>query len=156
MPGRSLQTSRRHPQDGTGGFIALIDRRRVDPGCDAQIDGKGFNTQQIRECFEVLRKSKMIINAYFIVGNIGETESKCSPRPRSLDPLAWTYPRFQAAASDPYSGLKELVENMPGYHIDSDGFVYSDQYSASTSPICASGSDGEFYTPLHVAGVVLS
>ena len=32
--------------------------------------------------------------------------------------------------SEPYSGLRELVEQTPGYHIDADGFVYSDDYSA--------------------------
>ena len=38
--------------------------------------GKGFTIAQVRERFEVLRKSKMVINAYFIVGNIGETEEQ--------------------------------------------------------------------------------
>ncbi len=44
---------------------------------------------------------------------------------------------------------------MPGYHIDADGFVYSDQYSAPYIANLRKRIDGEFYSPLHVAGVVL-
>ena len=44
---------------------------------------------------------------------------------------------------------------MPGYHIDADGFVYSDQYSARHIANLRKRIDGQFYSPLHVAGVVL-
>ena len=34
---------------------------------------KGFNTAKIREYFAVLRNRPMILNGYFILGNIGES-----------------------------------------------------------------------------------
>jgi hypothetical protein len=56
--------------------------------------------------------------------------------------------------SDPYPGLNELVEQTPGYHIDAEGFVYSDQYSAKYIANLRKRIDRRFYSPLHVAGVV--
>ncbi len=58
------------------GFVALLIGVESTQDATLKSMGKGFTIQQIREWFEVLRKSKMIINAYFIVGNIGETEEQ--------------------------------------------------------------------------------
>ena len=68
---------RRDPQDGAGRVPRAADWRRVRTQ-DATLKsmGKGFTIKQVRERFAVLRKSKMVINAYFIVGNIGETEEQ--------------------------------------------------------------------------------
>ena len=55
------------------GFIALL--IGVESTQDATLlsMGKGVSIAQIRDRFAVLRQSTMVINAYFIVGNIGET-----------------------------------------------------------------------------------
>ena len=71
--------------------------------------GKGFTIEQARQSFEVLRKSKMIINAYFIVGNLGETEEQMlsiAPFARSIGVDLVHVSRLRA---EPYSGLRELV-----------------------------------------------
>jgi hypothetical protein len=54
-----------------------------------------------------------------------------------------------------YSGLSEIVEQTPGYHIDADGFVYSDNYSAQHIANLRKQIDRRFYSPLQVAGVVI-
>jgi radical SAM superfamily enzyme YgiQ (UPF0313 family) len=55
------------------GFLALLIGVESTQDATLRSMGKGFTIDQVRRWFEVLRKSKMIINAYFIVGNIGET-----------------------------------------------------------------------------------
>ena len=136
------------------GFIALL--LGVESTQDATLKsmGKGFNTAQIRERFEVIRKSRMLINAYFIVGNIGETEEQMlstAPFARSLGVDLIHVSRLR---NEPYSGLKELVEQMPGYHIDEEGFVYSDAYSAKHIAELRKKIDRRFHSPLHVVHVV--
>jgi anaerobic magnesium-protoporphyrin IX monomethyl ester cyclase len=90
---------------------------------------KGFNTRQLREHFRVLRKSRMVLFGYFIIGNIGETEEEMlaiAPfaRELGLDAIQLTMLR-----NERYSGLEELVASSPGHHIAPDGLVYSDRYS---------------------------
>ncbi|MHC5040142.1 MAG: B12-binding domain-containing radical SAM protein [Planctomycetota bacterium] len=90
---------------------------------------KGFNTKQLREHFDVLRKTKMVLFGYFIVGNIGESEREMlhiAPFARELgiDAIQLTMLR-----NERYSGLDELVAASPGYHIGPNGGVYSDRYS---------------------------
>ena len=51
--------------------------------------------------------------------------------------------------------MSELVEQTPGYHIDDDGFVYSDDYSAQHIANLRKQIDRRFHSPLHVAGVVI-
>jgi len=90
---------------------------------------KGFDTKQLREHFRVLRKSRMVLFGYFIVGNIGESEEEMleiAPfaRELGLDVIQLTMLR-----NERYSGLEELVASNPGHHIAPDGLVYSDRYS---------------------------
>jgi hypothetical protein len=97
----------------------------------------------------------MVINAYFIVGNIGETEEQMlsiAPFARSIGVDLIHVSRLR---SELHSGLSELVEQMPGYHIDPNGFVYSDQYSSRHIAGLRKRIDRQFYSPLHVARVVL-
>jgi anaerobic magnesium-protoporphyrin IX monomethyl ester cyclase len=137
------------------GFLALL--IGVESAQDATLKsmGKGFTVEQIRQRFEVLRKSKMIINAYFIVGNIGETEEQMlsiAPFARSMGVDLIHVSRLR---SEPYSGLDELVERTPGYHIDAEGFVYSDDCSSKHIADLRKRIDRRFHSPLHVAHVVL-
>jgi hypothetical protein len=96
----------------------------------------------------------MIINAYFIVGNIGETEEQMLSTASFAHTIGVDLIHVSRLRSDPYSGLNELVEQTPGYHIDAEGFVYSDQYSAKYIANLRKRIDRRFYSPLHVAGVV--
>lgn len=137
------------------GFIALLIGVESTQDVTLKSMGKGFTVKQIRERFEVLRKTKMIINAYFIVGNIGETEEQMlsiAPFARSMGVDLIHVSRLR---SERYSSLKELVENTPGYHIDPKGFVYSDTLSAERIADLRKQIDRRFHTPLHVAGVVI-
>ena len=58
------------------GFIAMLVGIESTQDATLKSMGKGFTIEQIRERFAELRRSKMIINGYFIVGNIGETEEQ--------------------------------------------------------------------------------
>ena len=117
--------------------------------------GKGFTIEQIRKWFEVLRKLKMIVNAYFIVGNIGETEEQMLSIASFARSIGVDLIHVSKLRSEPHSGLSELVEQTPGYHVDADGFIYSDDYSAQHIANLRKQIDRRFYSPLHVAGVVV-
>jgi radical SAM superfamily enzyme YgiQ (UPF0313 family) len=137
------------------GFLALLIGVETTQDATLKSMGKGFTIEQTRQRFEVLRKSKMIINAYFIVGNIGETEEQMlstAPFARSIGVDLIHVSRLR---SEPYSGLNELVKQTPGYHIDAEGFVYSDALSAQQIASLRKQIDRRFHSPLHVAGVVI-
>ncbi len=87
---------------------------------------KGFDTRRLREYFRTLRKSRMFLHGYFILGCIGETEEEMleiAPfaRELGLDSLGICLLR-----NGPFSGLEELVASTPGYHISPGGDIYSD------------------------------
>jgi radical SAM superfamily enzyme YgiQ (UPF0313 family) len=137
------------------GFLALL--IGVESTQDATLKSmrKGFNIEQIRRRFEVLRKSRMIINAYFIVGNIGETKEQMLSTVSFARSIGVDLIHVSRLRNEPHSGLSELVGQTPGYHIDPEGFVFSDDYSSRHIGDLRKRIDRRFHSPQHVAGVVL-
>ncbi len=108
---------------------------------------KGFDTAKIREYFTVLRRSRMLLNGYFILGNIGESLQDMErilpfARELGLDTIALSTLRVA-----PYSGLDELVAASPGYHVDPHGKVFSDEYSVADLRDLRRRYNREFYSP---------
>jgi len=136
------------------GFLAMLIGVESTQDATLKSMGKGFTVEQIRQRFEVFRKSKMIINAYFIVGNIGETEEQMLGTASFARSIGVDLIHVSRLRNMPYSGLAELVEQTPGYHIDADGFVYSDRYSSKHVASLRKRIDKHFHSPLHVVGVV--
>lgn len=137
------------------GFIVLM--VGVESTQDATLASmdKGYTIKQVRQWFNVLRQSKMLVNAYFIVGNIGETEEQMlstAPFARSIGASLIHVSRLR---NEPYSSLGEVVEQTPGCHVDSRGFVYSDQYSSTHIANLRKEIDRRFHSPLHVVAVVV-
>jgi radical SAM superfamily enzyme YgiQ (UPF0313 family) len=137
------------------GFLALLIGVESTQDETLKSMGKGFTVEQVRRRFEVLRKSKMIINAYFIVGNIGETEEQMLSTASFARSIGVDLIHVSRLRNEPYSGLRELVEQTPGYHISERGFAYSDDYSSQHIADLRKRIDRAFHTPMHVAGVVL-
>ena len=137
------------------GFIALLIGVESTQDATLKSMGKGFTVEQVRQRFDVLRKSKMIINAYFIVGNIGETEEQMLSTASFARSIGVDLIHVSRLRNEPYSGLGELVEQTPGYHTDAEGFVYSDDYSSQHIASLRKRIDKQFHSPRHVAGVVL-
>ena len=138
------------------GFIALM--IGVESTQDATLAsmGKGFTVEQVRQGFEVLRQSKALVNAYFIVGNIGETEEQMFSTAAFARSIGADLIHVSRLRNEPYSGLSELIEQTPGCHVDSHRFVYSDQYSSTYIAHLRKKIDRRFYSPLHVAAVVVN
>lgn len=108
---------------------------------------KGFNTKQMREYFRVLRKTRILLHGYFIVGNIGESEEEMlqiTPFARELGVDTVT---LNLLRNECYSGLEQLVLDSPGYHIAPDGKVFSDRYSAEHLAGLLDRIYGDFYSP---------
>ncbi|MCE5269583.1 MAG: B12-binding domain-containing radical SAM protein [Planctomycetaceae bacterium] len=137
------------------GFLALLIGVESTQDATLKSMGKGFTVEQIRKRFEVLRKSKMIINAYFIVGNIGETKEQMLSTATFARSLGIDIIHVSRLRNAPYSGLEAIVEQTPGYHISEDGFIYSDACSVDCIADLRKQIDRRFHTPLHVAGVVI-
>ena len=137
------------------GFIALLIGVESTQDATLKSMGKGFNIAQVRERFEVLRKSKMVINAYFIVGNIGETEEQMLSTASFARSMGVDLIHVSRLRIEPHSGLRELVEQTPGYHVARDGSVYSDAYSAEHIADLRKQIDRRFHTPWQVARVVI-
>ena len=132
------------------GFLALLIGVESTQDATLKSMGKGFTIEQIRQRFEVLRKSKMIVNAYFIVGNIGETEEQMLSTASFARSIGVDLIHVSRLRSEPYSGLAEVIGQTPGYHVDGSGFVYSDDYSAQHIANLRKRIDRRFHTPLQV------
>ncbi|MGA2622071.1 MAG: radical SAM protein [Thermoguttaceae bacterium] len=137
------------------GFIALLVGVESTQDATLKSMGKGFTIQQVRERFKVLRRSKMVINAYFIVGNIGETEQQMLSTAAFARSLGIDLIHVSRLRNEPYSGLGELVAATPGYHVAVDGNVYSDALSSGRIADLRKQIDRRFHTPMQVARVVL-
>ncbi len=136
------------------GFFALLIGVESTQDATLKSMGKGFNIEMVRKRFEVLRKSKMIINAYFIVGNIGETEEQMLSTASFARSIGVDLIHVSRLRNEPHSGLSELVEQTPGYHIDAEGFIYSDDYSSQHIAALRKRIDKRFHGPRHVVHVV--
>ena len=114
---------------------------------------KGFDVAKIRECFRVLRHTRMILHGYFILGCIGESIDEMlhiAPfaHELGLDTIALSRLRFS-----PYSGLDELVANSPDYHIAPNGKVYSDHCPVDELRRLRRRIWGQFYTRAQIARI---
>ncbi len=112
---------------------------------------KGFDVSRIREYFQVLRHSRMILHGYFILGCIGESvEDMLAIAPFAhelgLDTLGLSGLRHTL-----HSGLDELVASSPGYHIAPNGKIYSDQCSIADLRRVRRQLHLQFYTPAQIA-----
>jgi anaerobic magnesium-protoporphyrin IX monomethyl ester cyclase len=92
-----------------------------------QLD-KGFTTQQVREAFAVLRRFPFYYHAYFIYGNVGETEEEMLAIPGYARELGVHSLTLSLLHLDKFTPLRKLVENTPGYWLGSRGHVYSEQF----------------------------
>lgn len=89
---------------------------------------KGFKTADAKKAFDVLRRSNILTNGYFIVGLIGETEEEMleiAPYAKSLgvDLISPNRLRYEK-----YSGLVDLLKENPEYYVGEHNRIYSKQY----------------------------
>lgn len=136
------------------GFIVLC--IGVESTQDATLASmrKGFNTRQIREAFEVLSRSKIMLNTYFILGNIGETEEQMLETAPFARSIGADFIYVSRLRNGPHSGLQTLVDQSPGYHIDDEGFVYSDQYSSRHLVDLRKRIEKQFFSLWHILATV--
>jgi radical SAM superfamily enzyme YgiQ (UPF0313 family) len=90
--------------------------------------GKGFNTRQIRDAFRVLRRFPFFCHAFFIYGNVGETEKEMMAIPKFARELGVHSIGLSLLRVDRFTPLRKLVESTPGYWISSRGHVYSQEF----------------------------
>jgi len=92
--------------------------------------GKGFNTRQIREAFTVFRRFPFFYHAYFIYGNIGETEQEMLSIPQFARELGVHTINLSRLRMDKFTPLRQLVESTQGYWIGKKGKVYSQEFDS--------------------------
>ncbi|MGD8241245.1 MAG: radical SAM protein [Desulfobacterales bacterium] len=91
--------------------------------------GKGFDTDRIRKYCAVLRKRAMLLNGYFILGNIGESVNDMEQIVPFAHEIGLDTILLSRLRHNPFSGLTDLVARNPGYHLAPNGKVYSDHCS---------------------------
>lgn len=113
------------------GFVMLL--LGVESAQDKTLKAmqKGFDTAKIREHFEVLRHSRMMLHGYYILGCLGESRQDMLQIPGFAHELGLDTITLSMLRWSPYSGLDELVASTPGYHIAPNAKVYSDELSMS-------------------------
>jgi radical SAM superfamily enzyme YgiQ (UPF0313 family) len=116
---------------------------------------KGFTCQEVREAFKVLNRFNFYIHAYFIYGNIGETEEEMLYIAEFAEELKVDSITFQKLRIEKFSPLKEFVEKTPGYYYDRvGGPVYSDQFDLKTLKEISQKIKFRFYTLSRVRAIL--
>lgn len=109
---------------------------------------KGFKQQDIRDAFKVLRSFPFYYHAFFIYGNVGETEEEMVYIGQFAKELGLDSITFQKLRIEKYSQLETVVNNTPGYHFDYvGGPVYSDKYGLKELKRIRNRIRRKFYTP---------
>jgi anaerobic magnesium-protoporphyrin IX monomethyl ester cyclase len=118
-----------------------------------QLD-KGFTSDEVRKAFKVLRTFPFFYHCYFIYGNIGESREEMLSIPEFAKEISADSISFQKLQVRKFSPLKEVVETTPGYHLDVNGFVYSDRYSMEDLKQIQKSIQKKFYTPAKLLGII--
>lgn len=116
---------------------------------------KGFDTARAREACRRLRKYPFLLAGYFIVGNLGETESdmlRIADFASELG-LDFIYPSY--LKMEQASPLEEMVAKSGGaYYVDSKGYVCSREYSRDRLKSIRKRIHRRFYSVPHVLSVL--
>lgn len=115
---------------------------------------KGFDSAQIRKCFDVLKKYPIYYHGYFIYGNIGETESEMLHIAKFAKEIHLDSITFQKLRIENFSPLRKIAENTQGYHVTARGELYSDTYSHAALKKIGRKIKFTFYTPLQVLKIL--
>lgn len=109
---------------------------------------KGFKQQDVRDAIKVIKNYPIYLHAYFIYGNIGETEEEMLYIPTFARELGLDSITFQKLRIEKYSPLLEVIQKNPEYHYDYiGGPVYSDKYSLAYLKKIRNRIRQRFYTP---------
>ncbi|TET34346.1 MAG: B12-binding domain-containing radical SAM protein [Planctomycetota bacterium] len=112
----------------SAGFVIL------NIGIESAVDrtlkmlGKGFTTSDVAEAMRSLARSRVLINGYFIIGNIGETDRAMLSivpfaRRVGLDIISLNRLRYEK-----HSRLGELIDADSDVFVGPDGGVYSSEF----------------------------
>jgi radical SAM superfamily enzyme YgiQ (UPF0313 family) len=133
------------------GFMLLLLGIESAQDKTLQSIGKGFTTAKVREYFRVLRRTRMILLGYFIVGLIGETAEEMLAIAPFAKELGLDLINLTNLRSTPFSGIDELVAQNPAYHILPSGKIYSDQYAYPELRRIHRKISHDFYSPGQLA-----
>ncbi len=111
-----------------------------------QLD-KGFDSATVRKYFNVLTRYPIYYHGYFIYGNVTETEEEMLYIAEFAEEIGVDSITFLKLRIEKFSPLKGLVEKTPGYHIGTNGVVYSDQYPYDHLKKIGRKIKFSFYTP---------
>jgi anaerobic magnesium-protoporphyrin IX monomethyl ester cyclase len=91
---------------------------------------KGFDTALAAKAFDEIKKTKLYIHGYFIVGCIGETESDMLEIAPFAQRLKLETINLSLLRTEKYSPLNEVIATSPGYYANEDNIVCSEEYPA--------------------------
>jgi radical SAM superfamily enzyme YgiQ (UPF0313 family) len=126
--------------------VFLLGIESPDDRILAQLN-KGFDTARLREAFKVFRQYPFYYHGYFIYGNVNETEEGMMRIPEFAKELGLDSITYQKLRIEPYSPLRELVDNTPGYYVGDDTILYSKELGRPGLKRISKQITRSFYTP---------
>lgn len=89
---------------------------------------KGFNTALAEKAVAEIKKTNHYIHGYFIVGCIGENESEMLEIAPFAKRLKLDTIDLSLLRTEKYSPLNEVIASSPGYKVNKDDIVVSEEY----------------------------
>lgn len=115
---------------------------------------KGFDSKEIRKCFDVLKKYPIYYHGYFIYGNIGEVEKEMLYIAQFAKEISLDSITFQKLRIEKFSPLRSIAEKTPGYYVTGRGELYSDMYSHAALKKIGRKIKFTFYSPLQIMKIL--
>ncbi len=110
------------------GFRALLMGIESANDKTLKLLNKGFNTEQIRDAFKVFRQFPFFYHAYFIYGNLDETEEEMLDIAHFATELGVHTINLSKFRLDKFSPMRSLVESRSDYRINHKGNIYSKEF----------------------------
>ncbi len=113
---------------------------------------KGFTVDQVRAAFNIFRRYNFVRCAFFIVGNIGETEREMFQISKFAKELGVDFISLSYLRAEQGSALVQIVKDTPGYHIAAGRKpkVYSDKYPPTKLRKIHHAISTDFYYSAHM------
>ncbi|TET37948.1 MAG: B12-binding domain-containing radical SAM protein [Planctomycetota bacterium] len=129
-----------------GFFMACIG---IESTTDELLKGitKGFTVKKLKEAWKILRKIDFHYHGYFMLGLLGETlEDKMRIAPFAQE-LGVDTMGIQILRLEQHSPIAQQVEETPGYFVDENGYIISDEFPIRRMRKIRREISRRFYTP---------
>ena len=106
---------------------------------------KGFTVEEVKECFEVLKRYDIFYHGYFIIGSPQEREDEMVGIADFANNIGLNSIGVSNLRCSIHTPLYEIIKKLEGFKLDRRGRVYSNAYSVADLKLIRKSIYRKFY-----------